>query len=645
MFKSLLIANRGEIACRIAQTCKQLGIRSIAVYSDADAQAPHVRLCDDAVYIGDSESKASYLNIEAILEAAKDSGAEAIHPGYGFLSENAAFAEAVEKAKIRFIGPSPKTITQMGDKIQAKELAKSVHVPTVPGVTIKDPQKIDGKSIVKELGLPLLIKAAGGGGGRGMRIVRSEEEFSDAIMSASREAMSFFGNSEVFIEKLVEGARHIEVQIMGCSSGHVMHFGTRDCTMQRNHQKVIEEAPASLISDALRERLHQSAVDICKAAGYQNAGTVEFLVKGDDFYFLEVNSRLQVEHPVTEAIYGIDLVEIQLRVATGETLDKIVKQSIIPVGHAIQARICSESPRRDFQADTGMIVDWKMPVQNVRVDSGCAEGTIISHYYDSLIAKLIVHRHTRESAISATRSALADTVITGVETNIEFLQALLGDQSFIEGVHHTKTAHTILESMKQDPTSTLPLIAHAIIQQNNASLSYDGFRIHGTQGQKYSAVINGDTFTRTLVFLPDNTIYSMEDDQVIQYEKRLSAVILTINDQRCLFNIFPAGKTIWLTGSLGVFSVTPSFPKLRAGQAIGGSDTIEIKCPLPGKILTVGVKKGDSLKEGATLAVIESMKMEHSISSPGAYTVDEVNAVSGSSVQRDAILFVLKRIV
>lgn len=644
MFKGILIANRGEIACRIAGTCKRLGIRSIAVYSEADADSLHVGACDDAYFIGDSESKASYLNIDAIVNAALESGAEAIHPGYGFLSENAEFATKVADAHLVFIGPSPATVTCMGDKIQAKALATDAGVPTVPGVILTSGKKIDCEEIVKTIGLPLLVKATGGGGGRGMRVVRTKDELAPSIESASREAQSFFGNGTVFIEKLLEGARHVEVQIFGCPSGEVYHLGTRDCTFQRNHQKIIEEAPAPDLSDMLREKLHSSAVLICKKAQYQSAGTVEFLVKDNSYYFLEVNSRLQVEHPVTELVYGVDLVELQLRGASGE---KIQPPGHQPKGHAIECRLCCESPRLDFQSDTGMIVDWEMPKGDVRVDTGFRGGSVISHYYDSLLAKIIVHREERIQAIQGVSQALTETIVSGVRTNLEFLQMLVNDRLFLEMKHHTNSAHAVLDALIASPHPTIPLIASLLHHNSLNPLqtpSLDSYRLHGIHQLKHRALINGAPFEKTLQFLDADKVLAVEDSIVYSYSfspDHGKHLILSCNGSSYECWTFSVGDSIWVTGTLGTFEVQQSSPPLKKVSDHSGKASSEIRSPLPGKLLSVIVSKDDSVYAGQTLAIIESMKMEHTICSPEPGIIEKILKVPGTTVQRDDLLFIL----
>ncbi len=435
MFKKILIANRGEIACRVIRTARAMGIKTVAVYSDADRNAMHVRMADEAVHIGPSPSAQSYLVIDTIVEACRSTGAEAVHPGYGFLSEKTAFAEALAKIGVAFIGPKPHAITAMGDKIESKKLAKKAGVNTIPGYT----DVIDGPEhavkIAREIGYPVMLKASAGGGGKGMRVVRNDEECRDGFQRATNEAVSSFGDGRVFAEKYIEEPRHIEIQVLADSHGNTLYLNERECSIQRRHQKVIEEAPSPFLDEKTRKAMGEQAVALAKAVSYESAGTVEFIVDRErNFYFLEMNTRLQVEHPVTEIITGLDLVELMIRVAAGEKLP--LKQKDVKInGWAIESRVYAEDPFRNFLPSIGRLVRCQPPAENahVRVDTGIEEGSEVSMYYDPMIAKLITSGDNREQAIERMGDALDAYYIRGVSHNISFLNALISHPRFREG--------------------------------------------------------------------------------------------------------------------------------------------------------------------------------------------------------------------
>ncbi|WP_395074351.1 acetyl-CoA carboxylase biotin carboxylase subunit, partial [Hyphococcus sp.] len=439
MFKKILIANRGEIAVRVARTARRMGVATIAVYSDADLNAPHVRACDEAVHIGPSAAAESYLRADKIIDVCKKTGAEAVHPGYGFLSENAAFADALEKAGTTFIGPTAKTIRAMGSKAAAKDLMEAAKVPTTPGYQGEDQAVATFKKEAKRIGYPVLLKATAGGGGKGMRMVEKEADLEDALKSAQREAKSAFGDDRFLIEKYVTKARHVEVQIFGDGKGGVVHMFERDCSVQRRHQKVIEEAPAPNLPAKTRSALLKAGVDAGKAVDYRGAGTVEFLYDSgnDAVYFMEMNTRLQVEHPVSEAITGLDFVEWQLRIAAGEGLP--LKQSEISEnGHAFEARLYAENPNQNFAPSIGTLATLNLPVEIARIDSGVEERQVITPFYDPMIAKIITHGASRDEALGSMRAALAATRVAGLETNARFLHSLSAQDDFINGDVSTK---------------------------------------------------------------------------------------------------------------------------------------------------------------------------------------------------------------
>lgn len=441
MFNKVLIANRGEIALRIIRVCKQFGIKTVAVYSQADRDSLHVKFADEAVCIGPPPSKESYLKIPRIIAAAEITAAEAIHPGYGFLAENAQFAEICRTSGIKFIGPNPEMISAMGDKALAKDTMKKAGVPVVPGSDGEVDDIDEARKVAKEIGFPVIIKAVAGGGGRGMRIVREEQELENAFMTARHEAETGFSNPAVYIEKYVEQPRHIEIQVFGDQHGNVIHFGERDCSVQRRHQKLIEESPSPFVDEALRQKMGDAAVKGCVAVNYEGAGTIEFLVDKDkNFYFMEMNTRIQVEHPVTEEVTAHDLIKLQLRVAAGE---KLPRRKIRREGHAIECRINAEDPANGFRPNPGRVTDFHMPGGfGVRVDTHCYAGYVVPPFYDSLLAKLVVYAQTREGAIQKMAGALDEFTIQGIKTTIPFHRQVMQDSRFISGKFDTSFLDT-----------------------------------------------------------------------------------------------------------------------------------------------------------------------------------------------------------
>ncbi len=474
--RKILIANRGEIALRIMRTCREMGIKTVAVYSEADTKSPFVRYADESVCIGPPPSAQSYLVIHKIIDAAKKTGADAIHPGYGFLSENSEFAAAVEKAGIIFIGPSPDSMDKMGDKLSAKETVKKFKIPMVPGSEGAITSVEDGKKTAKATGFPLLIKASAGGGGKGMKIVEKIEDFEEQMKRAVSEATSAFGDGSVFIEKYVTSPRHIEVQVMGDKHGNVVHLFERECSVQRRHQKVVEEAPSSVLSPELRNKMGECAVMVAKACNYVGAGTVEFLVDDKlNFYFLEMNTRLQVEHPVTEMITGIDLVREQIRVAEGEKLS--FKQADLSItGHAMEIRVYAEDPYRNFLPDIGKLEHYKIPKgPGIRVDDGFEEGMDIPIYYDPMLAKLITYGATREEAIAKMKRAIDEYCIVGVETTLPFCRFVMNHEAFISGKFDTGFVNKyfqpeLLDTFCDDEAKVAAILATRIMQQQKGSV-------------------------------------------------------------------------------------------------------------------------------------------------------------------------------
>lgn len=462
-FTKILIANRGEIAIRIMRACKELGIKTVAVYSDADKNSQHVQAADEAFYLGDSASKESYLNMDKIINAAIQTGADAIHPGYGFLSENASFAGKVESANVTFIGPSSHSIRAMGDKAESKILMKKAGVPTVPGFEGLESEK-DFSKAAKEIGYPVLVKAAAGGGGKGMRVVNEESELSEALQAAKREALNSFGDERLLIEKYIADGHHIEIQVFGDKHGNLIHLFERECSVQRRHQKIIEESPSPLLTPEIRKQMGEAAVKAAKAVNYYNAGTIEFIFNPSDstFYFLEMNTRLQVEHPVTELVTGIDLVQWQIRIASGEKFP-FKQNDFMQRGHAIECRIYAEDPSNGFLPSTGKLLQFIEPHgPGIRVDSGFAKGDEVTHFYDPLLAKLIVYAENRESAIQKMQHALKDFIVHGVVTNIDYMQEVLSHEDFANGKVSTRWVEKNFSEWKPAEPETESLLAASL---------------------------------------------------------------------------------------------------------------------------------------------------------------------------------------
>ncbi|MCP3728945.1 acetyl/propionyl/methylcrotonyl-CoA carboxylase subunit alpha [Sphingomonas sp. MG17] len=619
MINSLLIANRGEIACRIIRTARQLGIRTVAVYSDADAKAMHVRAADQAVHIGGSQARESYLIGERIIAAAKETGAEAIHPGYGFLSENAEFAQAVIDAGLIWVGPNPDSITAMGLKDAAKERMIAANVPVTPGYLGEDqsPERLQAEA--DAIGYPVLIKAVAGGGGKGMRRVDAAQHFADALQSCQREAASSFGNTQVLIEKYILSPRHIEVQIFGDRHGNVVHLFERDCSMQRRHQKVIEEAPAPGMSEAARAAVCDAAVKAAKAVNYVGAGTVEFIadasagLHGDRIWFMEMNTRLQVEHPVTEAITGVDLVEWQLRVASGEPIPLRQDQLSI-TGHAIEARLYAEDPARGFLPSTGKLEILDFPT-NSRVDTGVEAGSVISPYYDPMIAKLIVHGETRDDAIALLRADLSHLTVWPVRTNAGFLFRLLDDADFRRAQLDTGLIERRGEALTIDPLPGAADLTHALyfLEQDPRAdtllitTGLEGFRLNRTPATERAVNVSGERVTFEIDRGPIQSHFQ-------QYRREGDALLVH------------GGAT---------FRVTPDRTEGGPGGATGDGSILS---PMPGRIVSVEVSEGQAVTAGQKLLVLEAMKMEQALTAPFDGVVETLNAVAGAQVQVDTLL-------
>jgi 3-methylcrotonyl-CoA carboxylase alpha subunit len=662
MFSKILIANRGEIACRVAATARRLGVKTVAVYSDADARAKHVSACDEALHIGGSSPKDSYLRWERIIEAAKATGAQAIHPGYGFLSENEAFARACAEAGLVFIGPPASAIQAMGLKAESKQLMEKAGVPLVPGYHGASQEPALLASEADRIGYPVLIKASAGGGGKGMRAVERAGEFAAALASCQREAISSFGDGAVLIEKYVQRPRHIEIQVFGDTQGNYVYLFERDCSVQRRHQKVLEEAPAPGMTEAVRQRMGAAAVAAAKAVKYVGAGTVEFIVEqtagGEmNFFFMEMNTRLQVEHPVTEAITGLDLVEWQLRVAAGEPLP--LKQEQLKIqGHAIEARICAENPDNNFLPATGTLRVYRKPActsferSPVRIDDGALEGDPISPFYDSMIAKLIVHGDTREQALARLDEALAQTHIVGLATNVQFLRYVVRSPSFSQAnldTHLIPREQAVL--FNQEPVG-LPLaaaaaVAQALIQEkaaegNDPFSRRDGWRSHGVTVRRFAFEFGGAPGEAQLAYLHDGALNLTVGNLsgVLTFSATPRGIDLDFAGQRLLVSVYADGETDHVFSARGATRILAIDLLAHAGET--HSEAGRLTAPMPGKVLSFAVQPGDKVSKGQALAVMEAMKMEHTIIAPADGVVAELMFTPGDQVMEGAELLTLQ---
>jgi 3-methylcrotonyl-CoA carboxylase alpha subunit len=675
MFTKILIANRGEIACRVAATARRMAIQTVAVYSDADANAKHVAACDEAIHIGGSAPKDSYLRWEKIIEAAKATGAQAIHPGYGFLSENEEFAQACTKAGLVFIGPPASAILAMGLKAESKQLMEKAGVPLVPGYHGKDQDAALLQREADRIGYPVLIKASAGGGGKGMRAVDKAEDFAAALASCKREAINSFGDDAVLIEKYVQRPRHIEIQVFGDTQGNYVYLFERDCSVQRRHQKVLEEAPAPGMTEELRARMGQAAVEAARAVNYVGAGTVEFIVEQPGgyehpeqmkFFFMEMNTRLQVEHPVSEAITGLDLVEWQLRVASGEPLP--LRQDQLQIqGHAIEARICAESPDNNFLPATGTLHVYGLPAHatferapnGTRVDSGVREGDTISPYYDSMVAKLIVHGATRAEALASMDAALAQTHIVGLATNVQFLRHVTSSASFAQARLDTaliprETAALFHQDKVGLPLATAAVVAHTLqAEQILASrrdangwqdpwAQRDGWKSHGAQVRSFAIDYAGASHTALLTTVRDQGLRLALGDKTwpLQWAARGEALDITLDGQRSEVFLYRNGPVAHVFTAQGATQIIVVDALAHAGdtQHEGG----RLTAPMPGKVVSFAVKAGDAVKQGQALAVMEAMKMEHTIAAPADGTVAELLFAPGDQVTEGAELLRLE---
>jgi 3-methylcrotonyl-CoA carboxylase alpha subunit len=675
MFNRILIANRGEIACRVAATCKRLGIASVAVYSDADANAKHVAACDEAVHIGGSTAAESYLRIERIIDAARASGAQAVHPGYGFLSENEDFAQACKAAGLVFIGPPVEAIAAMGSKAAAKALMHAAAVPLVPGYHGANQDADLLRREADAIGYPVLLKASAGGGGKGMRVVERGDDFAAALVSCKREAASSFGNDRVLIEKYLTRPRHVEVQVFADTHGGAVYLFDRDCSVQRRHQKVLEEAPAPGLSDALRRAMGEAAVAAARAVDYVGAGTVEFIMTGGDFYFMEMNTRLQVEHPVTEMVTGHDLVEWQLRVAAGEALP-CVQQQLQLTGHAIEARIYAEHPARGFLPSTGTLKHLRMPegveftvgVQQggprapVRIDSGVREGDTITPFYDPMIAKLIVYGATRADALQRMSRALQACEVVGPHTNVEFLRRIVTSEPFASADLDTglieRHRDTLFAPTQKPFDAALALACAALLEREGDDAAGGAAAASGTSPWEALAHwrLNGG-YRRTLNWnevesdAPFAVTFARDGDvQALEFAGREAPFAwwagttpheygATLGNARVTGRVFIDGDTfhVFCRGEALAFE----WQNLLAHAADAEHGEGRLTAPMPGKVIAVLVEPGEKVEKGAPLIVMEAMKMEHTIGAPAAGTVAELLYAVGDQVAEGAQLLVL----
>ena len=682
MFNKILIANRGEIACRVAATARRMGIQTVAVYSDADANAKHVAACDESVHIGGNAPKDSYLRWERIIAAAKATGAQAIHPGYGFLSENEDFAKACAAAGLVFIGPPASAIQAMGLKAESKQLMERAGVPLVPGYHGADQDPALLQREADRIGYPVLIKASAGGGGKGMRAVDRAQDFGEALASCQREAINSFGSDAVLIEKYVQRPRHIEIQVFGDTQGNYVYLFERDCSVQRRHQKVLEEAPAPGMTESLRREMGEAAVAAARAVNYVGAGTVEFIVEQRDevhpdgtvsrrmaFFFMEMNTRLQVEHPVTEAITGQDLVEWQLRVASGEPLPLRQEQLKI-VGHAIEARICAENPDNNFLPATGTLEVYRKPAhtsfappihaghgsragdaQPVRFDDSVRQGDVISPYYDSMVAKLIVHGETRAQGLARLDAALAQTHIVGLTTNVQFLRQIVRCDSFANANLDTALIPREAAVLFNQERVGLALAAAADVAQTllderatqhaDPFSQTDGWRSHGVFERRFAFEFGAAHGQAVLTYLHDGALRLAvgEHSGVLSFRATEQGIDLQFGGQRTLVHVYRKGEIAHIHCAQGATQIIAVDLLAHAGEA--AAEGGRLTAPMPGKVVSFAVKAGDTVKKGQPLAVLDAMKMEHTIAAPIDGVVAELLYAPGDQVVEGAELLKL----
>ncbi|CAL9452534.1 biotin carboxylase N-terminal domain-containing protein [Streptomyces sp. enrichment culture] len=632
MFDTVLVANRGEIAVRVIRTLRTLGVRSVAVFSDADADARHVREADTAVRIGPAPAAESYLSIERLLEAAARTGAQAVHPGYGFLAENAGFARACAEAGLVFIGPPAEAISLMGDKIRAKETVQAAGVPVVPGG--RDP---DLAEAARELGAPVLLKPSAGGGGKGMRLVRDLTVLEDEIAAARREARASFGDDTLLVERWIDRPRHIEIQVLADGHGKVIHLGERECSLQRRHQKIIEEAPSVLLDEKTRAAMGEAAVQAARSCGYRGAGTVEFIVPGGDpssYYFMEMNTRLQVEHPVTELITGLDLVEWQLRVAAGEPLG-FTQEDIRLTGHAIEARICAEDPARGFLPSGGRVLKLREPQgDGVRTDSGLSEGTEVGSLYDPMLSKVIAYGPDRATALRRLRAALAETVTLGVQTNAGFLRRLLAHPDVVSGDLDTGLVARVVDDLVTTDVPPEVYEAAAAVRLDALRPRGDGWTDPFSQPTGWRL---GGTPRPVAVPLRATGAEPVTHEVSGAHTVTADEVCVTLDGVRHTFH----RAADWLGRDGDAWQVRDHDPVAASLSRAAHAGSDSLTAPMPGTVTVVKVAVGDEVAAGQSLLVVEAMKMEHVISAPHAGTVTELDVSPGTTVAMDQVLAVI----
>jgi acetyl-CoA/propionyl-CoA carboxylase, biotin carboxylase, biotin carboxyl carrier protein len=652
MFDTVLVANRGEIAVRIIRTLRRLGIRSAAIYTDVDRGAMHAELADDALYIGPA---GAYLDLDAVIDGGRRAGADALHPGYGFLSENPTLARACVEAGITFVGPPPSAIEAMGDKIKAKRMVAAAGVPVVPG---RDEAGLDDEELAeaaRQIGLPVLLKPSAGGGGKGMRMVAAKDELAAAIGQSRREAVAAFGDGTLLVERYLPGPRHIEIQVFGDTLGTVVSLGDRECSLQRRHQKIVEEAPSPLLDDRARAAMSSSAVAAAVACGYQGAGTVEFIVPGEpafEYFFMEMNTRLQVEHPVTEAVLGLDLVELQLRVAAGEPLPW-PEQSQVPTprGHAIEARIYAEDPRRGFLPASGQIRSLQEPTRwpGIRVDSALRAGTVVGTSYDPMLAKVVAWGADRGEALRRLHQALGSTTIIGVTTNTGFLRRLTDHPAVRAGDMDTGLVERIASELLDDPAPAPVLAAAALLDgvaggtpgdRADPWLAGDSWRLSGPAPRRTTWRVDG----KEIEVIVENGTVQVADGVPLSASARLGRrhrLHTEIDGRTAAYTWFDDGDAVWLAQQGDVWSLRRRRETIdRAGRAASGAGPVT--SPMPGTVLQVHAKPGDIVISGQALVSVGAMKMEHVVTAPIDGQVEAVLVQSGDPVALDQVLAVIE---
>ncbi|MFI5558174.1 acetyl/propionyl/methylcrotonyl-CoA carboxylase subunit alpha [Amycolatopsis japonica] len=654
MFDTVLVANRGEIAVRVIRSLQGLGIRSVAVYSDADADARHVREAHTAVRIGPAEAAKSYLSIPAIVQAALDTGAQAVHPGYGFLAENAEFARSCAEAGLVFIGPPVAAIDAMGDKIRAKATVSKAGVPVVPGASDVDIPEGGFAAAAEKVGFPLLLKPSAGGGGKGMRLVNELSELDAAVESARREAKGSFGDDTLLMERFVTTPRHIEIQVLADTHGNVIHLGERECSLQRRHQKIIEEAPSVLLDEATRAKMGASAVEAARSVGYVGAGTVEFIVSAtapDEFFFMEMNTRLQVEHPVTELVTGLDLVEWQVKIAAGDVLT-VAQDDVRLDGHAVEARVYAEDPARGFIPTGGTVLAVHEPSgEGVRVDSWMSEGAVIGSNYDPMLAKVIAWGPDRAAALHRLDLALADTALLGLGTNVAFLRGLLADGDVRDGKLDTGLVDRRLSTLVSEEVPSEFFVAAALdrllsLQPQGEVVDPwdvpDGWRLGGSGGIDFALKSGSSEAVVRVQGTPANALVSVDGAEPVRVSARRLGDLLEVRHPTGFHRYrhsAGSGRTVWLARDGHSFAIGERERLRSAAGAAGGAGPVT--SPMPGTVLVVKAAAGDVVTAGTPLVVVEAMKMEHTITAPIDGVVSELPVRAGQQVALDETVAVV----